>query len=285
MLAALLVGMGYCASGVCRRRQESTSASVSPTVSPWTIQTTAPPSTAALIDFVNNITLSGRTIVATSNATNAEDLALQWLVTNHATSWRPNTTANRQRLQQRYSLATLWFSNALHGRTAHDPWYNTSNWLTGVDECQWYGVTCRDSLTVTENATDRPTTSSDNTKDDVVVHLQLDTNNLHGTIPPDLGLLNLVRLDVHNNSLSGTIPSSMSRWTNLEFLRLSNNTLTGTIPVEAVQSWTHIYFCSFHSNSLVGSMPAVICGFANLSYLIADCDLVCPCCGLCYNDR
>jgi hypothetical protein len=306
LLAALLVGMGFCASGACRRHSAPSVAALSPLPPPPTLTPSMGPLTSpneflgqqqpstsqsptarttALIDFINNITLSGRTIVASDNATTAEDLALQWLVANHATSWSPNTTAVQwHQLQQRYSLATLWFANARHGgRSALDAWYNTSYWLTDMNECQWYGVTCRGSLAVAENATNRPTISSDSSND--VVHLQLDTNNLHGTIPADLGLLlNLVRLDVHNNSLSGSIPATLGRWTNLEFLRLSNNTLTGTIPVAAVQSWTHINFCSFHSNDLVGSVPSVICNFANLSYLIADCNLVCPCCGLCYND-
>ena len=54
-------------------------------------------------------------------------------------------------------------------------------------------------------------------------------NSLSGTIPRELGKLNLLRiLDLASNRLSGTIPRELEALTQLEFLDLSNNQLTFT---------------------------------------------------------
>lgn len=49
-----------------------------------------------------------------------------------------------QTVEQRYGLATMYFS------TGGDNWTNNQRWLAPVHECTWTGVTCNNDLLVTE---------------------------------------------------------------------------------------------------------------------------------------
>ena len=65
-----------------------------------------------------------------------------------------------------------------------------------------------------------------------VTLLDLDDEDLDGTIPPALGgLSDLVTLDLSDNDLTGEIPQELGRLLNLETLRLSGNSFTGCIPL------------------------------------------------------
>ena len=65
-----------------------------------------------------------------------------------------------------------------------------------------------------------------------VTLLDLDDEDLDGTIPPALGGLSaLVTLDLSDNDLTGEIPEELGRLWSLETLRLSGNMLTGCIPL------------------------------------------------------
>ena len=61
--------------------------------------------------------------------------------------------------------------------------------------------------------------------------LDLDDEDLDGTIPPALGGLSaLVTLDLSDNDLTGEIPEDLGRLWSLETLRLSGNSFAGCIP-------------------------------------------------------
>ncbi|BFG29752.1 hypothetical protein CerSpe_160260 [Prunus speciosa] len=64
-----------------------------------------------------------------------------------------------------------------------------------------------------------------------LIHVIFDRNNLTGSIPSTLGLvqsLQAVRLD--RNSLNGSVPSNLKNLSNIAELHLSNNQLTGPVP-------------------------------------------------------
>ncbi|XP_031274243.1 probable leucine-rich repeat receptor-like protein kinase At5g49770 [Pistacia vera] len=67
--------------------------------------------------------------------------------------------------------------------------------------------------------------------DMVLLHLLLDGNQLTGTIPSTLGLvqtLTVLRLD--GNALAGEVPSNLNNLTSINELNLANNELTGPFP-------------------------------------------------------
>jgi len=61
--------------------------------------------------------------------------------------------------------------------------------------------------------------------------LNLGSNQLTGSIPPEIGsLTNLTSLYLDDNQLTGEIPSEIGNLTNLRTLYLAVNQLTGAIP-------------------------------------------------------
>lgn len=85
----------------------------------------------------------------------------------------------------------------LYQATNGDTWRHNSGWLGEVGtECSWDGVTCNEQGSVKE--------------------LFFNSNNLTGTIPPELGQLSqLSLLDLRLNFLTGTIPSELQNLSKL----------------------------------------------------------------------
>jgi len=149
--------------------------------------------------------------------------------------------------------------------TNGDQWLNNDFWLSDRKECYWYGKTG---------------SSRSCNKREEIVNLELDTNNIHGSLPAELGLLSssieritlrggpdtyligtipmelgyLTRLKVffaRSNGLVGTIPSEIADWTILEQLDLSNNKLSGPLPSQIPHELT-VFDVS--NNALTGSL-------------------------------
>ena len=142
---------------------------------------------------------------------------------------------------------------ALYNATDGPNWVNNGNWLSDEAPGEWYGVTTDGGGRVTR--------------------LDLNTNQLIGEIPPELGSLsNLEWLEVGNNAyscgaqgceptspsanrLSGEIPSDLGNLGNLEHLELSGNQLRGEIPAELgrLANLEQLYLSG---NQLTGCVPA-----------------------------
>ena len=97
---------------------------------------------------------------------------------------------------------------ALYNSTNGTSWTNNTNWLVADQPVStWYGIT------VTE---------------DTVSHIELDENNLVGTIPLEIGnFLKLERLYLQGNQLEGSIPDEICNLSYLNRLSLYENLLTG----------------------------------------------------------
>ena len=109
------------------------------------------------------------------------------------------------------------------------------NWDAGTAMASWDGVTVSGGR---------------------VTGVVLDSVNLRGTIPSELGdLSRLRRLDLGNNSLTGTIPSALGDLSSLGLLYLTGNSLTGAIPSELgdLSRLTHLHI---DNNSLTGAIPS-----------------------------
>eukprot|EP01084_Bolivina_argentea_P012389 23215_1 len=97
--------------------------------------------------------------------------------------------------------------------------------------------------------------------------LDLSKNQLTGTISNNIGkLTSLHVLYLQNNQLTGTIPNNIGNLTSLNWLYLSNNQLTGTIP-NNIGNLTSLYVLYLHNNQLTGTIPNNICNITSLNWL------------------
>ena len=117
---------------------------------------------------------------------------------------------------------------ALYDATGGARWTRRTNWKTSAPLDEWYGV---------------ETDSSGR-----VVRLEVDRNNLSGTIPAALGnLTQLERLDLSRNDLTGTVPPELGNLTLLERLYISWNRLRGALP-ESLTNLRQMRIFWFHEN-------------------------------------
>ncbi len=102
---------------------------------------------------------------------------------------------------------------ALYNATGGSGWDQDRNWNSPSGIGTWYGVETNSAGFVTE--------------------LELDDNNLTGSLPAQLGdLAQLERLVLDGNEISGRIPPELGSLSNLTMLTLRGNSLEGSIPSE-----------------------------------------------------
>jgi len=134
---------------------------------------------------------------------------------------------------------------ALYDSTNGANWTNT--WDLNTPISTWYGVT-------TNN-------------DGCVISVDLEHNNLVGTIPDRIRNLNSIdSLIISYNQLHGIIPSSIDRLRNLRHLELNNNELEGPIP-STIGNLEKLQILYLNNNLLAGSIPLTIGNLENLIYL------------------
>lgn len=139
---------------------------------------------------------------------------------------------------------------ALYDATDGDNWTNNTNWCTDKPLSEWYGVTCRKV-----------------NGEDKVLFLELEDNNLVGTLPEEIGNLDILNyLLLNANQLAGEIPASMGNLVNLEQLYLASNQLTGSIPLE-LGNLPNMRLCDLYANELTGSIPPELGNLENLKSL------------------
>ena len=125
---------------------------------------------------------------------------------------------------------------AFYGMTGGPDWTDRANWLSNAPLDAWHGV-----------ATDA---------DGMVTRLELNANNLRGTLPVELGRLGSITvLDLGGNHLSGGIPPEVGLLTLLEALNLEENQLTGTLPPD-IEHLRNLETLHLAGNQLSGEIPA-----------------------------
>jgi len=208
-----------------------------------------------------------------------------------------------------------------------ESWTNNDQWLSDDDGasttvCSWFGITCTDEgfvngIKLSDNNVGGPALVSElGLLGPTLGNLQLDGNDITGSIPSEIGLLSsLERLYMHYgaltgtiptemgameslthlifdfNDLTGTIPSEMGKLINLKRLDLAYNFLTSTIPTELgkLSNLTTVY-CQ--NNMLTGVMPDEVCDLRQnssdtdsegIKILVVDCktEMQCDCCSYC----
>eukprot|EP00211_Chloroparvula_japonica_P000284 CAMPEP_0119119498 /NCGR_PEP_ID=MMETSP1310-20130426/966_1 /TAXON_ID=464262 /ORGANISM="Genus nov. species nov., Strain RCC2339" /LENGTH=1195 /DNA_ID=CAMNT_0007108939 /DNA_START=21 /DNA_END=3608 /DNA_ORIENTATION=- len=155
-------------------------------------------------------------------------------------------TGRRASLPSEESLALYELYLATGGET----WVNNELWGSLPRTCEWYGVTCSDS-----NAT--------------VLRLELENNNLRGTIPTSVVYLsNLTYLKLDYNSISNTDITSLSSLRKLEYLNLSYNNIKSRIPV-AFEELRNLEVLDLRNNEVSGTLKEeTMLGLESLQTLI-----------------
>ena len=139
---------------------------------------------------------------------------------------------------------------ALYRSADGDNWSDNTNWLSDARLGEWYGVT---------------TNAYGNVKE-----LDLESNQLNGKIPAELGsLTELEYLDLQGNQLSGEIPAELGNLSNLKHVRLNGNQITGQIPVE-LGDLSQLESLWINDNQLSGEIPAELGNLSHLEYLFLE---------------
>jgi hypothetical protein len=295
---------GYCAGGSCFGSGNTSSntgvfAVQTPTKAPVTTNTSSEASTrnpilspvavddgraAAVASVINNITLSGRTIVYPYKASTAdsvippEELALQWLIEKDPLKLSNATGSDKFRLGQRYALLTLWFQQSVSS-----PWSTVTGWLKLTEECKWYGLTCvetdfGDGIGLQSALTEIALPGNDLNCGDILPDFGLlaslrlinfGSNTFTGTLPDgklpaSIGQWrSITRADFSYNLHTGTLPDGIGQWSHLETLDFSWIGLSGTLP-ESIGNWRYIKKAAFHFNFFGGELPASVGQWTNL---------------------
>ena len=185
-----------------------------------------------------------------SNSVSPQNQALDWILSDTYSSGG----LSDDRLVQRFSLVTLYYSTDGGNRS------NDGGWLNSINECDW-------------NSEDFRLCSQES----MVQRLDLVGDNLFGRIPIEIGLLTqLDSLWLDRNELTGSIPSELALLTQLDSLWLDANQLTGSIPSE-FGLLTQLFDLNLFDNQLTGSIPSSLCS-AGVDIPIDCGEIACTCC-------
>jgi len=226
--------------------------------------------------------------------TTAQYEALQWLSDNSNSA-----EYSKEELRQRYSLATLLYSNLKYTNQAPDSLSNKSH-------CTWSGIECRNEkgagnmqVIGIHRTLLKPTTDSVLTLppelallSNSLQYLQFPNTTLEGTFPSELGRLTelkllefsanpdftqgqlfseigrlhqLEKLSLHNCGLTGVLPTEIGLMKNLVFLDLSGNNFASTMPTQIGQL-TQLEHFDIQGNQFYNDFPPHVGFLKNLTY-------------------
>mmetsp|Transcript_25869 Transcript_25869/g.51531 ORF Transcript_25869/g.51531 Transcript_25869/m.51531 type:complete len:642 (+) Transcript_25869:150-2075(+) len=208
-----------------------------PTVSPTYIcEVTPGERSESISDYIKSSV--GTTDEDLNNSLSPQSLAFNWIINEDPLHLCPDDP----KLSQRYVAATLYYS------MGGAKWITSTNFLTEMDECEWYGFSCTDGK---------------------ISYMDLDDNKLSGSIPSEIGHLQMltgISLDGTLNELAGTIPDSIGLLENLEVFDLDFNNLTGSIP-ESIYDLRKLEVLDLNDNNLSGSLSHKIGNMTSLSFV------------------
>ena len=138
---------------------------------------------------------------------------------------------------------------ALYHATNGDNWTDNTNWLSGDSVASWHGVSVENGR---------------------VNKLSLSSNNLTGSLPPEIGNLTyLTTINLWRNHISGPIPSQIGNIQGLTGLYLDHNAFSGPVPTEIGQL-KKLRDIWLQSNQLSGNIPSELGNLTELGRFYAD---------------
>ena len=144
---------------------------------------------------------------------------------------------------------------ALYNATDGDNWKDNTNWLSDRPLGEWHGVSTKSTV-----------------RGERVRSLNLQVNDLSGTLPPELGYLSeletLFILSSGNSDkqIKGPIPPELGNLSNLDYLNLQSNGLSGVIPPE-LGKLSNLTWLYLGSNDLSGTIPPELGNLSKLTNL------------------
>ncbi len=146
-----------------------------------------------------------------------------------------------------YGVSIRITMGSLYRATNGPDWTDNTNWLTDAPVEEWYGVTVGIF--------------------GQLVVLNLNDNNLSGSLPMDVGhLWTLEELNLGSNRITGEIPATIGKLEYLGKLNLSDNQLSGEIPAE-LGRLEELEVLALDKNQLTGELPAELGNLASLREL------------------
>jgi Leucine-rich repeat (LRR) protein/PKD repeat protein len=146
---------------------------------------------------------------------------------------------------------------ALYDSTNGDDWSNKAGWLQNDTPCRWHGISCNQG-SVTDMDLDNNNLTGSLPDLSALVNLQkiwVSYNNLNGSMP---ALSSLTQLEIahfnHNAQLSGNMPSLMGLTELVEF-SISQDNLTG--PISNLGPLTKLLVFTIDNNQLTGPIPSL----------------------------
>jgi Leucine-rich repeat (LRR) protein len=170
--------------------------------------------------------------------------ALQWLSYDDPAILDIQSTSDLT-LTQRYVMAVFFFATG--GPTS---WIDDLRFLSNYSVCEWPNIDGTEVGARTDNEVD----CNENGE---IVKIRIESNNLTGTIPKEIGVL--TKLDIfttgENEGVIGTIPPEMGELSLLTFLQFANDSLSGTLP-DTLHKMKGLETFSVFKNNLQGTLPA-----------------------------
>ena len=217
--------------------------------------------------------------------------AKNWVLTQDLPIEDGSTMTMEQQATQLYALACIYYStysvksdwtDAHFGPDVAVPgWYSSRGWLESAkDVCSnWHGLSCNDEGRVSK--------------------IQLDTNGLTGSFPPETAFLHetLTTIDLYNNMLHNSgdegntflgeltnleylylgstffqydgIPSVIGKLTALKELDVSESLYFGSLDGATFSNLSNLRYLVIDGNMYNSSLPSDIAQLPNLEYLYA----------------
>lgn len=184
---------------------------------------------------------------------NPQKQALVWIASND----EANLPKTHEALLERYILAVFYFGSK------PDKWINSNQWISSAGHCSWHGIEC----VVREDETEEFGISKTYDDDDHITAINLASNGMDGTIPPEFGKLsNTLTLDLSGNDLHGQLPEFHE---NLRYILLRKNSLVGTIP-DSITGMSNLHGIDLSMNRLEGNLPDNVGDLEELRFLMVS---------------
>mmetsp|Transcript_31416 Transcript_31416/g.46325 ORF Transcript_31416/g.46325 Transcript_31416/m.46325 type:complete len:639 (+) Transcript_31416:352-2268(+) len=180
-----------------------------------------------------------------------QDLAAQFMgLDDIAVPHKTSSKGETFEWMERYVMTVFYY--AMNG----DSWVVSNSFVNrNIRTCRWVSPIFQEGVGCDKNGR--------------INSISLERNNLKGTIPSELGLLDyLISFSAADNSISGPIPAWIGKLSTLRYLHLYGNQITGSIPT-SINELNSLIALSLEDNAMTGDLNHIT-GLRNLAFLFLE---------------